>query len=60
VINMLRQIGLAIGVAVLIAVLGNPDSPDATLAVYQRASFIIAGMAFAAGLIGITLLRRRA
>jgi EmrB/QacA subfamily drug resistance transporter len=60
VINMLRQIGLAVGVAVLIAVLGSPGSPAATLAVYQRSSFIIAGLAFASGLIGVALLRRRA
>ncbi len=59
VINMLRQIGLAIGVAVLIAVLGSPSSPAATLEVYQHASFIIAGLAFASGLIGATLLARR-
>ncbi|MBV8432246.1 MAG: MFS transporter, partial [Solirubrobacterales bacterium] len=56
VINMLRQIGLAIGVAILIAVLGSPTGPAATLHVYQRASFIIAGLAFAAGLIGVALL----
>ena len=55
-INMLRQIGLAIGVAVLIAILGSPHSPAATLDVYQRASYIIAATAFAAGLLGMTLL----
>ncbi len=58
VINMLRQIGLAIGVAVLIAALGNPTSPAASLHVYQRASLIIAGMAFAAGAVGLALLGR--
>jgi EmrB/QacA subfamily drug resistance transporter len=57
-INMLRQIGLAVGVAVLIAVLGNPGSPAGTLEVYQRASYLTAALAFAAGLIGLTLLRR--
>ncbi len=36
VVNMLRQVGLAIGVAVLIAVLGSPDSPAHVLAAYQR------------------------
>jgi EmrB/QacA subfamily drug resistance transporter len=56
VINMLRQIGLAIGIAILIAVLGSPHSPAATLDVYKQASFIIAAAAFAAGLIGLTLL----
>ena len=59
VINMLRQIGLAIGVAILIAVLGSPHSPAAVLDVYQRASYIIAATAFAAGLIGLALLAPR-
>jgi MFS family permease len=57
-INMLRQIGLAIGVAVLIAVLGDPGSPAATLDVYQRASYITAALALGAGLVGLTVLRR--
>jgi EmrB/QacA subfamily drug resistance transporter len=59
VINMLRQIGLAIGVAILIAVLGSPHSPVASLHVFERASLIIAAIAFAAGLIGLTLLAPR-
>ena len=62
VINMLRQIGLAVGVAILIAVLGTPSSPGATVAVYQRASWIIAAISLVAGVIGLALLgeRRRA
>lgn len=62
VINMLRQIGLAVGVAILIAVLGTPSSPAATVAVYQRASWIIAAISLVAGVIGLVLLgeRRRA
>jgi MFS family permease len=60
VINMLRQIGLAIGVAVLIAVLGTPGSPAATLHVYERASYIVAAMAFASGLVALALLAPRA
>jgi hypothetical protein len=56
VINMLRQIGLAIGVAVLIAVLGAPDSPIGTLQAYQRASWIVAALALAAGLVALVLL----
>ena len=36
VVNMLRQVGLAVGVAVLIAVLGSPGSPAATLAGDER------------------------
>ena len=59
VINMLRQIGLAIGVAVLIAVLGTPHSPDAVLTAYQRASWVIAAIAFAGGVVGLALLTAR-
>jgi EmrB/QacA subfamily drug resistance transporter len=58
VVNMLRQVGLAIGVAVLIAVLGAPSSPAATLAAYDRGSWVIAAIAFAGGLLGLGLLRR--
>jgi EmrB/QacA subfamily drug resistance transporter len=59
VINMLRQIGLAIGVAILIAVLGTPSSPATTVVVYQRASWIIAAISVAAGVIGLVLLAER-
>jgi len=58
-LNMLRQIGLAIGIAVLIAVLGTPHSPAGTLGAYQRASWIIALLALAAGVIGLVLLATR-
>jgi MFS family permease len=62
VVNMLRQVGLAVGVAILIAVLGSPASPAATLAAYQRAWVVTAAMSLAGGLVGFTLLtgRRRA
>ena len=59
VINMLRQIGLAIGVAVLIALLGTPDSPIQALHAYRDASWVIAALAFAGGVIGLALLERR-
>jgi len=58
-INMLRQIGLAIGVAVLIAVLGTPHGAAATLDSYEQASYIVAGLSLAAGLAGLVLLSRR-
>jgi MFS family permease len=58
-LNMLRQIGLAIGVAILIAVLGSPSSPPATVAVYQRASWIIAAISLVAGVIGLAVLGER-
>ncbi len=56
VVNMLRQVGLAIGVAVLIAVLGTPRSPSATLIAYQRASWVIAAISLAGGIAGLVLL----
>ena len=59
VVNMLRQIGLAIGVAILIAILGSPRSPNAVLDVYARSSWVIAALALAGGWIGLALLARR-
>jgi MFS family permease len=59
VINMLRQIGLAIGVAILIAILGTPRSPAAALGAYESASWVIAGISFAGGLIGLATLAGR-
>jgi EmrB/QacA subfamily drug resistance transporter len=59
VINMLRQIGLAIGVALLIAVLGSPHSPAATLHVYERASLVVAAIAVVAGVVALVLLYDR-
>jgi EmrB/QacA subfamily drug resistance transporter len=56
VVNMLRQVGLAIGVAILIAVLGSPASPAATLAAYQRAWGVTATIALAGGVVGLLLL----
>jgi EmrB/QacA subfamily drug resistance transporter len=57
VVNMLRQIGLAIGVAILIAVLGSPASPVAALGAYERVWIVIAAMSAFAGVIGLVLLR---
>jgi EmrB/QacA subfamily drug resistance transporter len=59
VINMLRQVGLATGVAVLIAVLGTPRSPAQTLTAYERASWVIAAVSLAGGIIGLVLLATR-
>jgi EmrB/QacA subfamily drug resistance transporter len=54
VVNTLRQVGLAIGVAILVALLGA--APD--LASFQRAWWVLAGLSFAASLAAFTLLRR--
>jgi hypothetical protein len=56
---MLRQVGIAIGVAVLIAVLGSPHSPTEVLAAYQHGWLVIAAIAFAGGVAGFLLLVRR-
>jgi hypothetical protein len=62
VVNMFRQIGLAVGVAVLIAILGSPHTPTATLGAYRDALAVIAAISVASGLAGVALLaaRRRA
>jgi EmrB/QacA subfamily drug resistance transporter len=59
VVNMFRQIGLAVGVAVLIAILGTPHSPLETLDVYRRAWLVIAAISFTGGVIGAWLLASR-
>ncbi len=56
VVNMLRQIGLAIGVAILIAILGTPHSPAGVLHVYERSSWVIAALSLAGAAIGLALL----
>jgi hypothetical protein len=59
VINMLRQIGLAIGIALLVAILGTPHSGAQTLRVYERASWVIAAISLLGAFAGLTLLRPR-
>jgi EmrB/QacA subfamily drug resistance transporter len=56
VVNMFRQIGIAVGVAILIAILGTPHSPLATLAVYRRAWEVVAALSLAGALLGAWLL----
>jgi len=59
VVNMLRQIGMAIGVAVLIAVLGTTHTAGDTVHAYRDASIVIAATALAAGVVALALLARR-
>jgi EmrB/QacA subfamily drug resistance transporter len=59
VVNMVRQIGLAVGVAVLIAVLGSPGSPAGALIAYRRAWIVIAALSALAGLFALVLLAPR-
>jgi EmrB/QacA subfamily drug resistance transporter len=58
VVNMIRQVGMAVGVAVLVAVLGQPDTSVRRLAAFQHSWWAIAAMALA-GAAATPLLRRR-
>jgi len=60
VVNMLRQVGLAVGVAVLIAILGSPDSPAQALSAFQAGWAVIAAVSLGAAAAGAILLRTRA
>jgi len=57
VVTMARQVGIVLGVAVLVTVLGHPAGPGA-LAAFQRATVVIAVMAATAGLASLLLIRR--
>jgi hypothetical protein len=59
VINMMRQVGLAIGVAVLVAVLGTPTSPEGELSAFQHGWTVIAAVALCAAVAGAVLLSAR-
>jgi EmrB/QacA subfamily drug resistance transporter len=59
VVNMLRQVGLAVGVALFIAVLGTPRLGEATVLAYQHGTEVLAATSLLAALIGVITLRRR-
>ncbi len=59
VVNMIRQIGLAVGVAVLVAVVGAPDTHAALLAAFQRAWWVTAAIAVFGVLPALLYLRPR-
>jgi EmrB/QacA subfamily drug resistance transporter len=59
VVNMVRQVGMAIGVAILVAVLGAPDTPVARLEAFRRGWWIIAAIGVL-GAVAAVLLRRPA
>ncbi|HMC40851.1 MAG TPA: MFS transporter, partial [Acidimicrobiales bacterium] len=58
VVNMIRQTGLALGVAILVALLGRSGHPS--LGTFHHAWWIIAGMALAGAVPALALLRRPA
>ncbi len=58
VINMVRQIGIALGVALLVAVLGTSGSHVPSLTVFRQAWWLIAAIAFAGIIPAAALLRR--
>jgi EmrB/QacA subfamily drug resistance transporter len=57
VVNMLRQVGLAVGVAVFVAVLGIPHGGDRLLSAFQHGWIVIA-LVSAAGAVAAPLLLR--
>jgi EmrB/QacA subfamily drug resistance transporter len=59
VVNMVRQVGIAVGVAMLVAVLGNPHGPAAELGAFRHGWYATAGAGVAAAVAAV-LLRRRA
>ena len=52
-----RQIGGAIGVAILVVITGNPTGPQAALTRFHHLWFYAAGMALLSGLVGSALRR---
>ncbi len=58
VINMLRQVGLAIGVSVFIAVVGTPHGKLAAQSAFRQGWAVIGGVALLTALLGLVLLRR--
>lgn len=58
-INMIRQAALAIGVAVLVAIIGAPASPAEALAGFGRAWWIMAAITMVGLIPALTLIRTR-
>lgn len=57
IINMVRQIGITVGVAALVAILGTPDSMSGQLDAFRHAWYAFAGISLLAALAGVGLPR---
>ena len=58
IVTMARQVGIVLGVSVLVTVLGHPAGAGA-LAAFQRATVVLAAVALGAGLVGLLLIPAR-
>jgi EmrB/QacA subfamily drug resistance transporter len=58
IVTMARQVGIVLGVSVLVTVLGHPAGAGA-LPAFQRATVLLAATAFAAGLVDLLLIPAR-
>jgi EmrB/QacA subfamily drug resistance transporter len=58
IVTMARQVGIVLGVAILVTVLGQPTRANA-LNVFQHATVVLAVAAFSAGLVSLLLVRVR-
>ena len=58
IVTMARQVGIVLGVSVLVTVLGHPAGAG-TLPAFQRATVVLAATAFAAGLVDLLLIPAR-
>ncbi len=58
VINMIRQAALAVGVAILIAIIGQPASREAQISAFHLAWWVLAGITLVAIIPALALVRR--
>jgi EmrB/QacA subfamily drug resistance transporter len=58
IVTMARQVGIVLGVSVLVTVLGHPAGAGA-LSAFQRATVVLAAVAFGAGLVDLLLIPAR-